>query len=87
MSAHKNKSALSGAITFNKEGSEVKGKMSYAFSKAFSMAEPAPLWALVEGRSSQTAALLGGAVEDCVDTVSAKPLGLCDCFYLFNTKK
>ena len=51
------------------------------------MAEPAPLRALVEGRSSQTAALLGGAVEDCVDTVSAKPLGLCDCFYLFNTKK
>lgn len=27
------------------------------------------------------------AVEDCVDILSAKPLGMCDCFYLFNAKK
>lgn len=51
------------------------------------MAEPAPLWAHFEDPKSQTGALLVGAVKDLVDTVLAKPLGMCDCFYLLNTKK
>lgn len=65
----------------------VVGNTSYAFIKHLQQQSRTPLEAHAGGRESQTAALLGGTFEDCVDILSAKPLAMYDCFYLFDTKK
>lgn len=84
----RNKSAVSSVIPWNNEGNMVAGNMSYAFIRPFqwqsrNCSPLSPFWRW----EITTAALPGGAFEDRVDILSAKPLAMCDCFYLFNMKK